>query len=135
MAVPGDVAALVASVDAMLEAAADQAGAQARALVDQHSLDNQPLPEISLVRYREDQDLWAHRGDMAGLPANCHAMLIARAVARMEALGLTCRIVWLEPKAYRVWLAEQGQTDSEELRAAWAAEQPDPPARRQVDQP
>ena len=88
--VPEDVEALVAQLDETLETAALAALTQARTLAQTHG-----APEvITLFRYADDAALWAQRPDMKGLPATCHAALLARARRLMLANGLAVEIQW-----------------------------------------
>lgn len=89
--VPDDVATLVAGVDTMLDHAAAQAVEQARTMAAAHGTPD----AIDLYRYSTDAELWAARADMQGLPATCHAALLARARRQLKAAGFVVRIHWM----------------------------------------
>lgn len=78
--------------------------------------------DITLLRYRNDQDLAAFRVDMAGLPASAHGALIGRVRAAFADFHVPTRIVYMAPAQYRAWLGDR--EDTEETRAHWAQLQP-----------
>ena len=88
--VPDDVAALITSIDVTLDTAAtgalDQAHALATALGAPQAID--------LYRYSADEELWAARPDMAGLPVTCHAALLARARRLLRTADFAVVIAW-----------------------------------------
>lgn len=113
--VPEDVAAMVLGIDAQLDALAAQTLAFVRDVVK-----TQGLPEdITLLRYRENADLWHFRPDFKPLPTTTHGALLARCRAALADLHVKTRIVYMEPQAYGQWL--EGRVDSEVLRSEWAA--------------
>lgn len=112
-AVPADVADWLVGI----EAGISQAVAQALAVVAKAP----PVGFVALVRYRTDADLWQFRQDFRPLPAACHAMLLGRLRAALAEREVLSRIVFMEPDQYVTWLA--GRTDTEAMRAAWAAQQ------------
>ena len=88
--VPEDVAEIISGIDATLNAAAEQAREQARRLSLAHG-----KPEaVTLFRYSSDAELWEGRPDMSGLPAKCHAALLARARHLLIADDQICEIHW-----------------------------------------
>lgn len=88
--VPDDVAALIAEIDETLDHAAMEAAEQARDLVAAHG---KPIA-VTLFRYASDAELWEARKDMSGLPATCHAALLARARRRLIEDGQAVEIHW-----------------------------------------
>lgn len=89
--VPDDVGALVAGIDATLDRAAAQALEQARTLATVHGAP----AAVDLYRYGTDEELWAARPDMRGLPVTCHAALLARARRLLMAAGFATRVHWM----------------------------------------
>jgi len=117
-AVPDDVQALVLRLDDLLA----QQAQHAVAVVREQAQAMGSMPEsITLLRYRETDDLWHYRPDFRPLPVTTHAALLARCRAALADLHVQTRIVYMEPQQYQQWLA--GRADSEAMRAAWAAEQ------------
>lgn len=88
--VPDDVAQVIAGIDETLETAAEQARTQARRM----SLSHGKPEAVTLFRYSSDAELWEHRRDMQGLPATCHAALLARARRLLIADGQAVEIHW-----------------------------------------
>lgn len=78
-------------------------------------------PNTTLIRYRADADLHAHRPDMIPFPASTHAALIYRVYDTLQRESIPCRIVYFELAAYQDWLIATSQTDTEAARSAWAA--------------
>lgn len=74
---------------------------------------------ITLLRYRENADLWHFRPDFKPLPVTTHGALLARCRAALADLHVATRIVYMEPQAYSQWLA--GRPDTESSRSEWAA--------------
>lgn len=119
MPVPADVAQQVQTTEESIEHAVSHAIDQVRKAIKQHGA----APEsVSLLRYRTDEELWAFRPDMRGLPATCHAALISRVRRALWAEGAHSVIQFMDPRAYHDWLA--GREDTEALRSAWAASMP-----------
>lgn len=115
--VPDDVAAMVLGVDNQLSTLAAQTLTLVREVIDQHG-----RPEdITLLRYRENADLWHFRPDFKPLPTTTHGALLARCRAALDDLHVKTRIVYMEPQVYGQWL--EGRKDSEMLRSEWAASQ------------
>lgn len=88
--VPDDVATLITGIDDTLHRAAVAATEQARRLM----LAQGKPTSVTLFRYASDDELWAARADMAGLPATCHAALLARARRLLIDDGQAVEIHW-----------------------------------------
>ena len=88
--VPNDVAALISGIDDTLQRAALEGVAQARRLIIAHGAPK----TITLFRYVSNEQLWEARKDMAGLPASCHAALVARVRRMLIDDGQTMEIHW-----------------------------------------
>jgi len=88
--VPEDVAQLIDDLDASLSRAANEAREQARRIALAHG--KQKI--VTLFRYASDAELWERRADMAGLPATCHAALLARARRLLINDGQSVEIHW-----------------------------------------
>lgn len=88
--VPDDVSTLVSELDERLSIAAREAVEQARRMMLAHG---KPIA-VTLFRYTSDAELWEARKDMAGLPATCHAALLARARRRLIDDGQAVEIHW-----------------------------------------
>jgi transcriptional regulator with XRE-family HTH domain len=88
--VPDDVARLISELDATLSRAAQEAREQARRLALAHG----KAETVTLFRYASDAELWERRKDMAGLPATCHAALLARARRLLIDDGQAVEIHW-----------------------------------------
>lgn len=113
-AVPADVCAMVLAIDKQLADLTAQTLLFVRELIDK-----QGQPEnITLLRYRENSDLWHFRPDFKPLPATTHGALLARCRAALADLHVATRIVYMEPQAYAAWL--DGRVDSETIRSEWA---------------
>lgn len=122
MPVPADVAQLIEAVDSSIENGVSlfrKWFAAAREAAGRLPVDRD---KILLIRYRTDEELWAFRPDMRGLPATCHAALISRVRRALWAEGAHSVIQFMDPHAYHDWLA--GREDTEALRSAWAASLP-----------
>lgn len=115
MAVPRDVADMLELIDKGLESSVEQAVAHIDELTKKHG---QP-EQITLVRYRNDSDLWRFRPDMKPLPATTHAAMLSRLRRVFWCKGIPSVIEFMEPDEYLAWLA--GRPDTEAERAAWAA--------------
>jgi len=63
---------------------------------------------------------------MVDLPLPVHGALIDRVRLAAMRMGIESRIVWMDAPAYHAWRGKR--RDSEDLRAAWAAEQIGEPA-------
>lgn len=114
-AVPEEVAALVQSLDDRLQAMACHAVEVVRSLIAQHGA----APEsITLLRYRENADLWHYMPDFKPLPVTTHGALLARCRAALADLHVGTRIVYMDPQAYALWL--DGRADGQALRSEWA---------------
>lgn len=115
-AAPADVAAMVSNLDAHLDTLTGHVVDLVREAMAQQG----GAPEsITLLRYRENADLWHYRPDFKPLPTTTHGALLARCRAALADLHVKTRIVYMEPQAYAQWLA--GRADSEALRSEWAA--------------
>lgn len=88
--VPDDVSLLIADIDKTLDRAANEAREQARRMVAAHG---KPIA-VTLFRYASDSELWEARKDMSGLPATCHAAILARARRLLIADGQAVEIHW-----------------------------------------
>ncbi len=115
-AVPADVAAMVEGLDARLDGLTGQLVAVVRDLISRRG---SAPEEITLLRYRENADLWHFRPDLKPYPATTHGALLARCRAALADLHVKTRIVYMEPQAYAQWLT--GRADSETARSEWAA--------------
>lgn len=116
--VPADVAQLVQALDEMIDRTVQEGMEQIR----RASQAGMHPETVVLVRYRTDDELWAFRSDMKGLPATAHAVLISRLRRALWADGIPSLIQFMDPHAYREWL--NGRKDDEPLRAEWAASLP-----------
>jgi len=115
MAVPADVASMLDRIDKILDSAVAQAVAHIDELAEHHGAP----PEITLVRYRTDADLWRFRPDMKPLPAATHAAMLSRLRRVLWSRSIPSVIEFLDPDEYTTWLA--GRQDTETERANWAA--------------
>lgn len=115
MAVPEDVATLLADIDQTLESAV----AQTLALVAELKTRTGAPSEVMLVRYRSDEDLWRFRPDMKPLPATTHAAMLSRLRRELRSLSIISVIEFMRPDEYLAWL--DGRQDTEVERAAWVA--------------
>ena len=88
--VPDDAARIISELDVTLSRAAQEALTQARSLALVHG----KAETVTLFRYASDAELWARRKDMAGLPATCHAALLARARRLLIDDGQAVEIHW-----------------------------------------
>jgi transcriptional regulator with XRE-family HTH domain len=88
--VPDDVAALISGIDDTLQRAALEGVEQARRLILAHGAPK----AITLFRYADNEQLWAARKDMAGLPASCHAALVARVRRMLIDDGQAVEVHW-----------------------------------------
>ena len=123
ISVPQDVADLVTRIDAMLTSIAVEAVATAR---EQIAANGGRPESISLLRYRENADLWHYRPDFKPLPTTTHAALLARTRAALADLPVKTVIVYMDAQAYAQWLG--GRADSEALRLEWADAQANKPS-------
>ncbi|MDR1310752.1 MAG: hypothetical protein LBK01_02595 [Burkholderiaceae bacterium] len=116
--------AVPSRVEAFLLAIEEQIEQNVSAMLDSIAkLKAQPGAEsmvISLLRYRDDGDLWRYREDMHPLPASCHAAMLSMLRRGLRGMQVRNRIIYMSPMAYTAWLA--GRVDSEEMRSAWAAQ-------------
>lgn len=113
--VPADVAQLLAEVNRMLNLAVDKH----EELIFQIEVTDRP-DHIVMLRYRTNEDLWRFQPEFRemGLPATCHAAMLARLIHRMERRGQKVTLVYMEPEEYLAWLGKV--PDSSARRAAWA---------------
>jgi len=135
--VPGDVAALVLGLDAMILKTATQAGDAIKQLqnaarpitlrrVGEEDSIFYPAgapADLVLLRYHSAEDLDRYRADMAGLPASVHAAIVGRVRLLAQALGVPARVVWFDAEAYEAWRAVAKLPDTETTRTQWAAGQ------------
>lgn len=117
--VPEDVTDLVSRIDAMLNSLVAQTVDLVRSKIKAHG---KPIG-ITLLRYRENADLWRFRPDFKPLPTTTHGALLARTRAALADLHVETRIVYMESSAYSTWL--DGKPDTESTRSIWAAQQKD----------
>lgn len=118
--VPADVAKLLRSIDANIETTVSQAVLQ---YVDGALTTNGAPEVVCLVRYRTDADLHTYQPGFAPLPATCHGVLLHRTLKALEARKANVRIVYLDPHAYKQWLAKNNLEDGPAARAAWSTAQ------------
>ena len=111
--VPNEVAELLESIDKNFDFVVSQAIAKIDELINQGS-----VPEIALIRYRSDDDLWRFQPDMKPLPASSHAAMLARLRRLLWIRGVPSIIEYMYPEEYFAWLS--GREDSEAERCAWA---------------
>lgn len=126
--VPDPVAHQLLEVDADFDSAA--AGAVRKAL-DEVARRGEAPADITIVRYRSDEDLARYRPDMRQLGTQAHGALVDRLVRALRAADLPQpRLVWMDPASYEAWRGTR--PDHENLRAKWAGSQldhpPPPPA-------
>lgn len=115
---PQDVQDMVLSIDARLNALVDQIVLLVKDMISSQG----SAPEsITLLRYRENADLWHFRPDFRPLPTTTHGSLLARCRAALADLHVATRIVYMDSQAYGQWL--NGRVDSESARSEWAAQQ------------
>lgn len=114
--VPDDVAALLESVAAKIQTAADEAIKQVNNIAIAQGLPD----EIVLLRYKTDADLHKYRPDFIGLPVTCHAALLGIISRELRLMGIKASIAYFDEAAYLAWLS--GRADNEGERAAWGAE-------------
>lgn len=107
---PADVCSMLLELERAVEAQVAAACGLAKASAPQR---------VMLVRYRTDAELHQFRPEMAGLPASCHAALLARLQRAMWSMSIQCGIQFMDTQEYMSWLG--GREDSETLRAEWAA--------------
>lgn len=115
MSVPADVVNMLDHIDQRLNISV----AQAIAYIDEMTIQHGTPVEITLVRYRNDTDLWRFRPDMKPLPATTHAAMLSRLRRVLWSKSIPSVIEFMDPNEYREWLA--GRPDTEAKRAAWAA--------------
>lgn len=113
--VPDDVSGMVTRIDQMLDESVNR-------YIDHVQSMPSPPKMIALVRYRNDSDLWSFRTDMKPLPATCHGALLARLIKRLGGAKISAHVVYMDARKYREWLSNNGMDESEQSRAAWAAE-------------
>lgn len=114
--VPDDVAALVLEWDARFTNAAREA------LAVPKPGGWGPDDELVLLRYLNTEDLHFYRPDMRALPHTAHGALLSRVRLALSALGVSVRVVYLQPEAYNAWRKATGNpADTEATRAAWAS--------------
>ena len=112
--VPDDVEEMIVSLNAWRESAVS-------AMVQSCIVATPALDEVVLLRYRDDEHLWAHHPGFEGLPVTFHASTLLAAQKALQAIGCRVRIVYMDSEAYAEWLAAQGFEDSETARTQWAA--------------
>ncbi|MBF0140058.1 MAG: DUF1870 family protein [Magnetococcales bacterium] len=113
--VPADVSALLERIDRML----DDAVAQAVAQITDSIAKPVAIPEITLVRYRTDDDLWRFRPEMRPIPVTTHAAMLMRLRRALFHVGIQSVIQYMDPEDYLDWLGDR--PDSETERSEWAA--------------
>ena len=112
--VPDDVAELITTLDAWRESAVS-------AMVQSCTAATPAPDEVVLLRYRDDEQLWAHHPGFEGLPVTFHASALLASQKALQTSGCRVKIVYMDSGAYVEWLAEQGFEDSETARTQWAA--------------
>lgn len=116
MAVPKDVSKFLEEIDKNIEASV----AKSMALIDEMTQKlGAPPEEVTLLRYKTDQDLWRFRPDMKPLPATAHAAMLSRLRRALSTRQIPSAIEYMEPSEYLSWLDNRPDTEAE--RAAWAA--------------
>lgn len=122
--VPGDVAELARSIDAIISRAAREALAHIGGASPENG-------ELVFTRYRSDADLHRYRPDMRHMPASAQAAMVARVRSGLvlgvvagidEASAQALRVVWFEPEQFEAWRAVHNLANNEAARAAWAAQ-------------
>ena len=108
--VPDDAAELVTKLDQRLTALAD--------LMLAKVLTQSTPTGAVLIRFKESADLWHFIPDFRGLPVTTHGALLSRCRLALEKLNHRTRIVYMDPKAYALWL--DGRADTESMWQAWA---------------
>ncbi len=83
--------------------------------IDKH---NYKPEEITLIRYKNDEELWRFEPDFKPLPVSCHAMMLSRLMAELNELEITVHIIFMDVAEYEKWLDQN--KDSVELRTHWA---------------
>ena len=85
--------------------------------IDQMIEDKQPPTAITLVRYRNDNDLWQYRDDLKGLPVEYHSYMLHRIQKALKERGVMTFFEYHENKEYEIWL--RGRENSDALRSEW----------------
>lgn len=116
--VPEDAAATLQALDARLETVVEAAVQQ----VDAATAEMGVAPdEVVMVRYLSADDLARYRPDMADLPLATHGAMLDRLRVALGRRGVAVRLVYMMPDVYDGWLKSRRVSDSEAMRAAWAA--------------
>ena len=116
-AIPQDVATMLLGLDEQFwQLVADYLN-QVKEIAEDEDEDALP-DEIVLIRYKTDADLWKFHPDFKPIPANAHAVLLARTRRALWEIGMPSIIEYMEPEEYHAWL--DGLEDDETMRCEWA---------------
>ena len=119
---PKDAIELLDSLNHNLINISNNAVEEVKEVIESEKRYGHELKEITLIRYKEDKDLWRYHKEFDSFPASYHAMILSRIMSElMESTDVEVKIVYMRPDDYEEWLGDR--TDNEELRSLWANEQ------------
>ena len=76
---------------------------------------------VTLIAYNDEDYKKYVFGMGKNLPNSVHKAMIYRLFIELLNIGADANIVLFNPESYQIWLSDKGQTDTQELRAAWGA--------------
>ena len=112
--VPDDVCHMLKNIDDSLNNSVKSAVEH----INEVKAETGTCPEIVLIRYRTDEDLWQFREDMRPLPTTTHAEMLARMNRELAKINVQTQIVYMDANAYLTWLGDR--VDDEAARSEWA---------------